>query len=153
MSERIRWQRTDTPQRFTADLPGGGTAELWHQAGGQTTSGWHWRMRIGETLEAGVARERQQASDEANRMLPGVLARERARVAKLEAKAELHRRLEAAYAAGGADVMAFAPRAAEREELLEIMDFLRRRGWLDGPLQPLREAVSAELYRRRVEGR
>lgn len=153
MPDRIAWQRTDQPDRFAASVPEGGTAELWFHAGAQGTRGWHWRIRVGQATESSVSSDRQAASDEANRMLPGILAKERARLVKLEARDELHRKIEAAYDAGRVDVMAFAPRSADRDELQAILDFLRHRNWLDGTMQPLREAVSEELYRRRMAGR
>ena len=147
---RIPWTKTDEPDRFTAGLPDGGTAELWLHAGAQATKGWHWRIRVGEATQSGVSTDRQQASDEANRMLPGILAKERARLAKVAAREKLEAELIAAREAGSVDVMAFGLASSDYDRLVHILDFLRKNGWLEGSLKPLAQAASQELYRRRT---
>lgn len=151
MTKRIPWQRTDDPQRFTAPVPDGGTAEMWHQqTGPQGTAGWRWRIVIGATRDSGVGNSKQHTSDQANKALPELLAHERARLAKIAARDALHRRLDAASEAGTVDVMAFGLQTMSGGDLQAIMDYLRYTHRLEGTLAPLREAVSNEMYRRRV---
>lgn len=147
---RIAWQKTGDPQRLTATVPEGGAAELWFHSGAQGTRGWHWRVRVGQAVEAGIGTDRQHASDEANQMLPGVLAKERARLAKIAAKEQLEADLTAARDAGSVDVMAFGLGSSDYDRLVHMLDFLRKKGWLEGSLKPLAQAASQELYRRRT---
>lgn len=153
MSDRLPWQRGDKPGHFVAVLPEG-RVELWRDesATAQLERGWRFRMIAGETVELVRSRQedRQVAADEATRMWPNVLRKEQARVAAIEARDKLHRQIDAAFEAGSADVMAFGLGSSDYERLMQIMDYLKRRNWLEGPLKPLREAVSEELYRRRV---
>lgn len=129
-----------------------GMAEIWHQGTGpQGVAGWRGKLVAGETIETFTANDKQQAADQATEFWPNVIRREQARVDKIEASRQLEQQIDDAYAAGRADVMSFGLGTALYDRLIEINTVLRHRRMLDGPLKPLADAVSAELYRRRVE--
>lgn len=154
LSDRIPWQKGDRDRHFVATLPDG-TAELWwHPTDTTGPQGWRVRLIIGESRPHVIdTSDRQAASDQANAVLPNLIAKERARVAKIEARAKLEAQMTAAREAGTVDVMAFGLATSDYDRLVHILDFLRTRGWLGGSLKPLAEAASAELYRRRTGGR
>jgi hypothetical protein len=128
-----------------------GTAEIWHQRTGPSgVAGWQGKLTAGKTIETFLANDKQHAADQATGFWPNVVRREQARVAKIEASAQLERQIDDAYAAGRVDVMSFGLGASDYDRLIEINVFLRHKHMLDGPLKPLAEAVSAELYRRLI---
>jgi hypothetical protein len=152
MPDRLAWQKGDRPQHFIATMPEG-IAEIWHQeTGAGGVKGWRYRIKIGDTVHIFTATDKQQAADEANRAWPNVLREERARAGKIEAQDRLEEQLERAHSTGRVDVAAFALGGSKYQRLVDMLDFIRRRGWLGGPLKPLVEAVSNELYRRRTGG-
>jgi hypothetical protein len=153
MSDRLPWQRGDRPDYFIATMPDG-TAEIWHQeTGAGTIKGWTWRIICGETRDSHPASSKQDAADKATEAWPKVLARERARMTKLEDRMKLEEQITAAHRSGRVDVMAFGLMTSDYQRLIDINGFLRKQGWLGGPLKPLAEAVSNELFRRRSRGR
>lgn len=153
MDDRIPWQRGDRDRQFVATFTGG-TAELWwHPTDTTGPEGWRVRLIAGESRHVIDASDKQAASDQANAALPNLIAKERARVAKIEAWAKLEAQMIAAREAGTVDVMAFGLASSDYDRLVYILDFLRKQGWLGGSLKPLAEAASAELYRRRTSGR
>jgi hypothetical protein len=152
MSDRLPWQRADKPGRFVSIMPEG-RVELWYNdEGAQMERGWCFRIMAGEAIELvrTYGAEKQAAADEATRLWPGIVRKEEVRVARIEARKKLHQQIGAANDAGTVDVMAFGIGSSDYDRLMEIMTFMSRRRWLDGPLKPLREAVSEELYRRRT---
>jgi hypothetical protein len=151
VSERIPWEKGDRDRHFVAKMPEG-TAELWwHSTDTSGPEGWRVRLVIGESRAHVIdASDKQAASDQANEVLPKLVAKERARVAKLKARAKLEAQMIAAREAGTVDVMAFGLAASDYDRLVYILDYLRKQGWLGGSLKPLAEAVSQELYRRRT---
>jgi hypothetical protein len=131
-----------------------GRVELWyHDQGAQMERGWRFRVTAGQTVELvrPYTTDRQQAADEATLMWPNVVRKEQARVSKVEASRRLEAQIEDACRSGRVDVMAFGLGSSTYDRLLEINAMLVRRHWLDGTMKALREAVSAELYRRRQD--
>jgi hypothetical protein len=153
MSDHLPWQRGDKPGHFISILPEG-RVELWKEANASALleRGWRFRITVGETTELVRTRQedKQVAADEATRLWPNIVRKEQARVAAAEAKERLHRQIVDAYEAGIVDVMAFGLGSSDYHRLMQIMEFIKRRNWLEGPLRPLRDAVSEELYRRRT---
>ena len=74
-------------------------------------------------------------------------------MAKIEAQLHLKHQIEEAHQTGRVDVMAFGLGSADYTRLIAINEILRKRDWLGGPLKPLAEAVSAELFKRRSGGK
>lgn len=70
-------------------------------------------------------------------------------MSKIEAQRHLEHQIEEGHRTGRVDVMSFGLRSSDYARLIAINEILRAKGWLDGALKPLAEAVSAELYRRR----
>lgn len=152
MSARLPWARGDRTQHFKAKMPEG-MAEVWYgQLGNTGSMGWQFRIAIGQTISVGTGSSKQGAADAATLSWPDIARREQVRVKQEAGRAALHAQIEAA-SGGKLDVMAFGLATSEYDRLLEINDVLRRHSWLDGPLKPLAQAVSAELYRRRTTPR
>lgn len=153
-TDRLPWQRGDRDKHFIATMPEG-TAEIWwHETGAGTVEGWTWRIICGETRDSHPASSKQDAADKATEAWPKLVARERARVAKVDAQRQLEAQLEVAHRSSRVDVMAFGiNETSDYQRLVDILDFIRRQGWLNGPLKALVEATSNELFRRRNRGR
>jgi hypothetical protein len=154
LADRLPWERGDKPRHFIARRPEGTAEVWWHPTDTSGPEGWRWRVRCGETVDTGSEGSKQDAADRATGAWPTLVARERARRAKIDAAAKLEADLTEAHNAGRVDLMAFGVNeTSEYQRLVHILDFVRRQGWLDGPLKPLVEAVSNELFRRRTRGK
>jgi hypothetical protein len=81
------------------------------------------------------------------------LREDRFRLAKIEELRRLEQQIGDTDAAGRVDVMVFGLGSSPYDRLIQINEMLRAKSMLDGPLKPLVEAVSKELFRRRTSGR
>ncbi len=153
MSDRLPWQRGDRPKHFIARMPEG-TAEIWWKDLDSSPPTWMYRIEVGETKRQERVEDKQRAADRVTELWPDAVRAEQTRVAKLEAKRELEEQLTAANNSRRVDVLAFAiNETSDYQRLVDILDFVRKQGWLNGPLKPLVEATSNELFRRRQRGR
>jgi len=153
--DRLTWRRGEQPHSFAADLPGGGTALIYRGFGAdQVTPEWRWRIDISGLCETsyGSPPDVQACADEVNRAWPAVAARAAEALAAQEDEKAIVGMIEA-----GLDhpvsIEAFQIETSSSDRLRTIMWHLRRHiGQSGGPpnLQPLIEAISAELYRRRI---
>lgn len=131
-----------------------GTAKVWWKEGDVSPPGWCYRIEVGQSIRQDRFEGRQEAADRATQLWPDAVREENTRVAKIEARRELEEQLTAGHNSRRVDVLAFGiNEAADYQRLVDILDFVRKQGWLSGPLRPLVEATSNELFRRRQRGR
>lgn len=150
--DRLPWKRGELPKHFVATMLEG-RAEVWWKERDTSPPTWRYRIDCGKTIKLDNAVSKQQAADQATAAWPDAVREERFRVAKIEESTRLEEQIESAHHAGTVDVMAFGLGSSTYDRLIEINEFLRRKGMLEGPLKPLAEAVSEELFRRRTTPR
>jgi len=155
MPERLRWERGSERHHFIAYPTGDrrdGRAEVWwHPKGTDGPASWHYRLVFGETIESHPADSKQHAADQATANWEGVAGRERTRKAKQDEIDDLEAMINAALEVGVVSIAPFRLDSSTYDRLVRINDILRTKGLLQGPLRPLAEAVSGELYRRRQQ--
>lgn len=150
MAERLKWRPGDRPLHFVARPAEGALVEIYRiTTGAEGVAGWRVVVRAGGTTESAAADSKQDASDRANAMWPRVAETEAEHLARARDEADMVAMLEAAHRAGTVDIEAFDVGASPSDRLTKMIWHIQRIG-LQGPLEPLAKAISAELYRRRV---
>ena len=114
---------------------------------------WRWWVLCDDARESGHEKSRQIASDRANEAWPRV--KERGLVlaiqkAEAEALATNVRRM---MSKGDLPLSIFGIEKADSKKLTDIIAIVKNEGSLTGLARELVEACSAELFRRRTEGR
>lgn len=141
---RLQWERDG--QEFRAEIDGGYAAMRRDTA----TSGWRWSIHIGEASASNIVHTSQQASDEANAALPGVLGIAAGLQAEAERKAAILAKVDQVTVEADPDVVSiFAIAAADQENLSWIMDQVRHRTRTPG-IAKLVDALSRELFKFRT---
>lgn len=146
--DRLAWQR-DGSGGFRAEFEGG-YATILHDT---STSGWRWRVAIGEASGSDIVNSKQNASNAANAALPRVRAMAAQLKANAEHKAAVLAKIDRVTTEADPDVASiFAIAAADKENLAWMMDQVRHRTRTPG-LNKLVDALSRELFKFRTRKR
>jgi len=154
MTDRLPWKR-DGEQSYVAYPTGsaeGGEVRVWFGPYFGLTV-WQAKARIGPIVVSDTAVDEVSAAASAVRLWVSVQERHAAFVTTVDEMRVMLAKIEAA-AAGRAriDVAAFDLEGSSSERLLALMAMLKRFGPVPA-LEPLTSAASAELHKRRLEGR
>ena len=80
-----------TSLAFVAIMPEG-TAKVWWKDRDVTPPAWCYRIEVGETIAQGHEDTKQAAADRATNLWPDTVAKEQARMSKIEAQRHLEHR-------------------------------------------------------------
>lgn len=142
---RLQWER-DGAGGFRSEIEGGYAAMRRDTA----TGGWRWAIHIGDAHASNIVTTSQQASDDANAALPGVIARAAQLKAEAGRKAAILATIDQVTTEADPDVVSiFAIAAADKENLSWIMDQVRHRPRTPG-IAKLVDALSRELFKFRT---
>jgi|GEM_PF-6546711 len=164
MTDRFKWMR-DGPGRFVAYPEGPGfprrLAEIDYDLTQPQGFQWRWRITYDDAVNHGRVADKQAASDQANALWPEMRQQAHARAAEKRAKEEMEAMVDRQVLVGDVPIDAFQLTSSTSDRLRAIIGHGTRHFVGSGGrpliiptrLQPLMDACSAELYRRRVQGR
>jgi hypothetical protein len=152
MHSRLPWRRSP-PRGFIAFPEGehltNRRAEIRYE--GTSSTKWHWFTFYDDASSGGQEPDKQLAANRATEQWP---ITKRNGIAKAAEEAEatvLRTNLQRMMNKGDLPLSLFAIEGSTSDRLISILWLIKDGGGLSGPAQPLVDAISTELYRRRIE--
>lgn len=152
MLTRLPWRRSP-PRGYIAFPEGehlhGRRAEIRFSATSSTP--WLWHTHYDGAVDGGQEHHKQLAANKATEQWP-ITKRNGIVLAAEEAEREVLRtNVQRMMSKGDLPLGLFSIETAPAARLVAILDQIKAGGGLKGPAKPLVEAISAELYRRRLD--